>query len=207
MSLIMAIIIAVIILSVKGFESSQRNISTANFNRIQEKRREFEDRYVDQDFEHICCDLIDKYYFEKQNIAEIERVINKIKSEIDGISLTKKMILCAVMAENCKIPSGCCARGINNKYAGGGPTIPRAKVEGDAENLFKFLKWYNRKLIENGMDDDELYFLGSGEASMAPYGLDFNKKVSVASMTKYEIGGIYFWNGCRSIHFHSGEIL
>ena len=195
MALVVAIII-IIVLAIKGFsdKSYTNHIRRETQSRIQDSteiKRAFIAKYVDKRLEDTIL----------SDGAEVEEMRNLIKEEV-GINPSITMVKVALMAKRGKIPSEYANVGIGNQIYWGGKHS-KAKTYTESQDLrneqFKFIKWYNKYLIKNGMDDDQLYYM-SNESCEAPNHISKDNATPVMYMSNARNGGFYFWNGTQPIY-------
>lgn len=205
MSLIIAVFIVIILLLIRGGDTLQSRMNAVSISKKSDARDKFCDKYTDVELEDQCNILISKYCA-STDCESINRLRIEIIKNVGEIEFTGNMLLCAIMAEKCKVPMAYALGGFHDSITYGGG-ITRLEALKRSEERFKFLKWYNEKLKTNGMDDDELYFLSQKSTIGSSAMPDYSKKVRVSDMTEHSPGGVYFWGSVLRPRFHYGRTL
>ena len=194
----MAFVVAIIIfavLAMKGFSDKVEleTIRKDTNDWIQDSKSKkdiFISRYVDLALE-------EKVF---QSLDERKKMRNLIIEKI-GIDPTCNMIKLAIMARYGKIPSYFASNGISNHISWGGKkTIAgtSTKAHEMVVEQFKFLKWYDEYLRENGMDNDRLYYIHY-TAYKTPNRPRKESAIPVSDMSSVQFGGFYFWDGTQPL--------
>ena len=189
MSIVVALIITLILLAKfagnKANESYYRRESQKNLDEIWDRKMAFEAKYGDYPMQ----DAVQREVSARSDNAI--RMTKKIREEV-GIEPTSTMVCLGIMAESCKIPSKFLRGPISNlvmhdKYTS------YEEAEKDMIDQCKFMKWYNKTLIEHGMDDDELYYVPVSEVlkKVSNPTYRFNE-IKVSMMTPQRCGGFYW---------------
>jgi len=143
------------------------------------------------------------YEEEIKNGSEFSKRISDEISLKVGLKPTREMILMGMMAESCKIPQ---------RFIDGGISSPaRFKMTDQqfddySKKYLSFIRWYNKKLRTNGMEQDLLY-VKNDRGNWLRYKHDKECCHDIWDVDNPRYQGVYFWWDARMYTTPLGHII
>ena len=186
MALILCILIIVVILGKSSIDKASATSYEKEYKaKYQEQKERFE-RFKNKYEDRLLEDEIGTWFY--KNDARINRMQDLIRSEV-GVEPTRTMTIMAIMASKCKIPHRFIESGIGRPIWVSERKHTYTQQMKRLRDQLVFLKWYDKKLRENGMTDDSLICIEDGEK----FGV--KNKYPVSDMVGHDRGSTYCWHG------------